>query len=417
MCKPLIKVVLSSVVVLSILIALFILLIYKPEDIPWKGQIKVGMITSLSGSGQSGGMSMKRGAELAMKNINDNGGLNGFQLQLITIDDGGIPDNAEEAAKELIFIENVKALIGPFSNDCCLAIKGLVNICGIPLITPAAMSDQINQDDDYIFRNILGVTEAQTKVNSYSDFGTGEHLMLEGLGAKTLGICWQNDAWGHEMQQMIMDDLIYMGKEEALLFNEPFQLDQTDFMDYFSEQERVFPDLIYILSSGAESIDLVRAAREAGFTGLFLGEGGFTYSDFDRELGAYADGCIFSTQWHPSFSTPMSDVFIKAYLAEYDDAPDMFTAMSYEAMYILKDSLLRTLHLIWRDDYKTLIRDDLATHRVMDGITGKIVFDSNGQCDRSVFIMRKKWDGRKVQSLIVFPSEYSQSNLKWSFDL
>lgn len=241
--------------------------------------------------------------------------------------------------------------------------------------------------------------------------------MLDGFGAKTLGISWQNDVWGKEMQQMVIDDLNFIKRSDTLLFSEPFASGQTDFNDYFAALEGEFPDLIYVISSGDESIDFVRAARKAGFTGLLFGEGGFNYSSFNTELEAYADSCIFSTQWHPTFSTPMSDVFLKTYLAEYDDMPDMFSAMSYEAMYILKSSLLRTLHLIRRDDYKSLLRDDLATQRIMDGITGKIFFDSNGQCDRPVFVLQKKWDGRRIQSLILYPAEYSQSNPKWNFDL
>ncbi len=417
MWKPFIKIIISSVGILSILALLFFFIVLEPEERDWKGQIKIGMIAPLSGSSQSGGLSMQRGAELAVTNINNNGGINGFQLQLVTIDDVSIPALAEKAAKELIFIESVEAIIGPFNSDSCIAIKGLINSCGIPLITPVAMSDQINLEDDFIFRNTLSVIESQRKVNSYSNFSRKEYFMLEGLGAKTLGILWQDDGWGYEMQQIVVDDLSHMEREDTLLFNKSFHLGQTDFSDYFTGQEEDFPDLIYVVSSGAESIELVKAAREAGFTGLFLGEGGFNYSEFEAELGPYADGCLFFTQWHPSFSTPMSDVFLKTYLAEYDDVPDMFAAMSYEAMYILKDSLLRTLHLIWRDNYKSLLRDDLAVVRSMDGITGRIRFDRNGQGDRPVFVMQKKWDGRRVQSFILYPTEYAQSNTRWNFDL
>lgn len=113
----------------------------------------------------------------------------------------------------------------------------------------------------------------------------------------------------------------------------------------------------------------------------------------------------------------MSDIFLKTYLAEYDEVPDMFAAMSYEAMYILKEGLIRTMYQIRRDDYKTILRNDLSAHRIMDGITGKIFFDSYGQCDRPMFVMRKKWDGRRVQSFIIYPSEFAQSGPHWNFEL
>ncbi|GAB1476814.1 ABC transporter substrate-binding protein [Bacillota bacterium] len=415
MQKQFIKILINSSGILLILIILFLFLSHDSGEPIWKGQIKIGLIAPLTGSVQSGGISMQRGAELAVKNINDNGGIGGYQLQLVTIDDHATPKITERAVKELVFIENVEAIIGPFNSDCALAIKGLINNCGIPLITPVAMSDALNQEDDFIFRNTLGVTNAQIKVNAYSDFQNKKYLLLEGLGAKNLGIYWQNDIWGYEMQKRIADDLNAINKEDALLFSEPFQSGQTDFESLFTALEGNYPDLIYVVSAGDESIDLVRSARKAGYAGLFLGEGGFNYSNFDKELKAYADGCFFSTQWHPSFSTPMSDVFLKSYMAEYDEIPNMFAALTYESLYILKGSMLRTLLYIWRDNYKSLLRDDLATPRTIDGITGKIYFDSTGQCDRTVFVMQKKWDGRRIQSLILYPTEYSQGNYEWDW--
>lgn len=288
MKNPLVKVILSSVCVLSVLIVSFLILTDDMDEYQWRGSIKIGMIAPLSGSGRSGGVSMQTGTELAVKNINDNGGVNGYKIELVVIDDRGVPSLSEEAAKELIYIDGVEAIIGPFSSDCCLAIKGLINSSGTPLITPVAMSDLINREDDYVFRNTMGVTQAQIKVNSYSNMLRGEYIMLDGLGAGTLGILWQNDVWGQEMQQAIVDDLSFIKREDDLLFNESFQLGQEDYSQHFESKKDNFPDLIYVVSSGDESIALLKSAREAGYTGLFLGEGGFNYSNFDKELGSYA---------------------------------------------------------------------------------------------------------------------------------
>jgi branched-chain amino acid transport system substrate-binding protein len=414
--KPFFKGFIYFMIVLALFFSAYKFL-FEPKEEPSNGkEIKIGLIAPLTGSNQSGGQSMKNGVELAVNKINQSGGIAGTKLSLVVYDDQGIPEQTEKAAKELIFIDNVEAIIGPFSSNCCLALKGLINSCGVPLITPIAMADEINLEDDYIFRNTLGATVAQSKINAFSNSFNGDFIMLEGFGAKTFGIIWQDDAWGSEMQKLVLDDVTALGKENAVVFSEPFAFEQKSYRDIFDRYKDHFPDLIYIVSSGKESIQLVKDARDAGYKGLLYGEGGFNYSSFDTELGAYADGCLFSTQWNPSFSTPMSDVFMKAYVSEYGDVPNMFSAVSYEAVYILRDSLTRVIAYLPRDDFKDILRQDLSQPKKIDGVTGPIYFDDKGQCDRPMFILQKRWDGRNIQSFIIYPKKYSQSEIKWNFD-
>lgn len=416
MFKPYMKYFLYCIIILALLISTYQFL-FKPKDVPPDSkEIKIGLIAPLTGSNQSGGLSMKNGVELAVNKINQSGGISGTKLSLVVYDDRGIPENTAKATKELIFIHNVEAIIGPFSSNCCLEIKTLINSCGVPLITPIAMADEINLESDYIFRNTLGASTAQRKVNAFSNSHNGDYIMLEGFGAQTIGILWQNDAWGFEMQQLVKKDLTTLGRDNAIVFIEPFEFDQESYRSVFDMYKARFPDLIYVISSGKESVQIVKDARDSGFTGLLYGEGGFNYSNFDAELGAYADGCLFSTQWHPSFSTPMSDVFLKSYLSEYSDVPNMFSAISYESVYILNESLTRVIAFLPKDNFRDILQQDLSKPKRIEGITGPVYFDEKGQCDRPMFILQKRWDGRSLQSFIIYPKKYSQSEIKWNFD-
>ena len=197
--------------------------------------IKIGLLAPISGSLQSGGSSLKKGAELAVQNINENGGILGTQLELFIYDDNGIAFLSEKGVKHLVFLENVEAIIGPFSSDSCLAIIGLVNNIGIPLITPISMSDAINKEDDYVFRNTLGVIESQNKINEFVTQSKNEYLMLEGFGAKSIGILWQDDTWGSEMQLAVLSDLAKLGREDVIVFNESFALGQKSYSNLFDK--------------------------------------------------------------------------------------------------------------------------------------------------------------------------------------
>jgi|GEM_PF-3093829 len=380
-------------------------------------EFRLGLIAPLTGTHQNGGLSMERGVELAVNTINDSGGIDGTKINLLVLNDANDPAVCREVAKNLILKEKVDALIGPYSSECCLAIMDIVNEYQVPLITPVAMADKIIQGDDYIFRNTLSCTMAWDKINAFANQRAKEYTLLEGFGARTIGILWQNDAWGFEMQRKVISDLQNLRRSAAVIFSESFELGTEDFSYHYRKYKDNFPDVIYAISSGDESINLVIDGREAGYAGLFFGEGGFNYSSFDKELGKLADGCLFSSQWHPSFSTPMSDVFVKSYTQEYDDTPDMFAAICYEAVYILKNSVFRIKDSIGSESFREDLRSELAIPKQIDGISGKISFDSNGQCDRPMFILQKRWTGKNIQSFIIYPEKYSQGEMKWNFNL
>ncbi len=378
--------------------------------------IKIGLVGPWTGSSSENGLSMKKGVSLAVDNINVTGGINGHELKLIDYDDQGSPLECVKAVKQLSIADGVSAIIGPFNSSCALAIINLVNNLETPLITPVAMSDNINLKDDFVFRNTLGITEADNKTNAFSDFSNGKYVMLDGFGAKTVGILWQKDIWGSQMQSAVIKDMTKIKRLNALVFNESFELGQTDFSELFLNYRGNFPDVIYVIALNKEAIEIVRQGRELGFKGLFYGEGGFNGDSFDEELGEVAKGCLFSTQWHPSFSTPMSDLFVKLYMDTYDDIPDMFAAISYEATYILADSLIKTEMYRGKDDYSQYLRSALAQTRNFSGVTGNIDFNSLGQSDRPVFIMQKRWSGSTIESVIIYPRKYAQSDLVINFD-
>lgn len=388
----------------------------KSENIYHGEPVKIGLVGPWTGSSAENGLSMKKGVELAVQNINDTGGINGRELRLIEYDDQGSPKECLKAVKQLAIIDGVVAIIGPFNSSCALEIINLANNLEVPVITPVAMVDEINLKDDYIFRNTLGLTEADNKTNAFSDFKNGKYIMLDGFGAKSLGILWQNDIWGLQMQSTVINDITKINRLDSLIFSESFELGQTDFTSIYNKYQENFPDIIYVVALNKEAIQIVKQGRESGFQGLFFGEGGFNGITFDRELGELAQGCLFSTQWHPSFSTPMSDLFVKLYTETYKDVPDMFAAISYEATYILETCLVKTEVYFKRDDYNKYLRDALARMKSYSGVTGDIGFNNLGQSDRPVFIMQKRWSGNGIESVIIYPKKYAQSNLILNFD-
>lgn len=407
--------------IIALLIVMFLFTIITKNETVFndKEPVKVGLVGPWTGSSGKNGISMREGAEIAVENINSNGGIDGREVLLIEYDDKGQPQECIRAVNRLIFQDEVVAIIGPFNSANCLAVMDLINENKVPLITPIAMADEINKENDFVFRNTLGIKEANKKTNDFVNTHKGEYLVLEGMGCETMGMMWENDVWGQKMADTVIETLDMLGKSDQLIFSEPFELGQANYQEVFEKHKYESPDVIYVIALADEAITIVREGREQGYKGLFYGEGGFNSIDFDQQLGKLADGSLFCTQWHPSFSTPMSDIFIKKYTTKYKEkVPDMFAAITYEAFYILKNALencnrsIDTLPL-----YREELRNLIAHTRNFNGVSGKISFDEVGQCDRPEFLLQKRWDGRKINSFIIYPEEYSQGQVNWSFEL
>jgi branched-chain amino acid transport system substrate-binding protein len=385
---------------------------------PFLEPVRIGFVGPWTGPYAGSSLTMREGGELAVENMNRNGGINGRQVLLIEKDDEGDPEKCRKAVSELILEDKVAAIVGPYNSQNCLAIMDLVEENKVALITPIAMTDEISIQDDYIFRNTLGIKEDYEKFNAYVSLRNEEYMLLDSINYQDLGILWQHDLWGQEMTQCVLEMMQNLGKEKALLFCEPYQLGQTDFSQLLGETLcSKHPDVIHLVGQIDESIRIVRQAREMGYQGLFVGAAGFKMPEFDKALGEIADGCLFTSQWHPSFSTPMSDVFVKLYSEKYPQkTPDMFAAFTYEAMYILKNAMQNAGNSYTDiSKWRASIRDRLAETKNFYGMSGRISFDRFGQCDRPNFMLQKRWDGHKITAVIVFPRQYAQDQIRWDF--
>ena len=110
------------------------------------GNIKVGVLADLSGSGQS----VKKGAELAADEINRAGGVQGRQIELIVEDDKGNADKASAAVSRLIEQRQVRAVLCGAAGSTPAAPKA--QGAGVPTISLSATDPKVTQAGDYIFR-------------------------------------------------------------------------------------------------------------------------------------------------------------------------------------------------------------------------------------------------------------------------
>jgi len=117
-------------------------------DIAYFKAIRIGFLVPLSGQGASNGESAKHSAELAVKEINNNGGVNGKAIKLITYDDHGDPQKAREIINKLIFQDQVIAVVSAFDSPTTRAAIPICQENKIPLLVTCFDSTAASEDEN-----------------------------------------------------------------------------------------------------------------------------------------------------------------------------------------------------------------------------------------------------------------------------
>lgn len=98
--------------------------------------IKIGLISSLTGSVSTYGQSVRNAVTMAVDDINASGGILGRQISLIILDDKGDGTEAAQAARRLIDRENVALILGPVITPSVMAVAPICQAAGVPMLTP-----------------------------------------------------------------------------------------------------------------------------------------------------------------------------------------------------------------------------------------------------------------------------------------
>src|SRR4051812_37826469 len=115
-------------------------------------EIVIGEFGSLTGTTATFGISTKNGIDMAIDEVNKNGGVLGKQIRVVVEDDQGKPEEAQTVVTKLITKDQVLAVLGEVASSRSLAAAPVAQSNGIPMISPSSTNPKVTQVGDYIFR-------------------------------------------------------------------------------------------------------------------------------------------------------------------------------------------------------------------------------------------------------------------------
>lgn len=241
--------------------------------------IVVGFLGELSGNFAIWGVPARNGMQMAIDDINADGGVDGRPLELVERDTQGTPEEAVTAFEELIDRESIVAAGGIISSDVALSAARVAEEDQVPLFLVKAGSEAIlNQDSRHTFRTCLPA--APMNMQPIAEFITDE-------GLTNVGAIIADYAWGRAIEDAIENQI---GELDVELQTEVAPVPETDFTTYLRQLEGLEPGIIIATGHPPGSAPITRQAAELGFDAFVTGPnsplgavvGGVGDAAFDR---------------------------------------------------------------------------------------------------------------------------------------
>ena len=297
------------------------------DDDQWKDEtISLGSIFSTTGDGVPFGPQQVKGAQLAVDEINDDGGVNGAELALTQRDDASDPATSAKEMSTLIDQDKVIAVLGPTFSNSAAEADPVANQKKTPVLAVSNTGPGIVGDCDYpcefIFRNSLG--EA-TAIPANID-----NLVARQKPANATIIYPEGDDFGKTSAQTaagaFRENGVKVTLTELNLDGLPLALGDR-------------PDAIMITaSSGETGAALITDLRSAGYKGPILGGNAFNSPLVARSAGPDGKGVQSASAWYSGNTSEENQEFIAGYQSKYGEAPDQFAAQAYTGVMLLAEA-------------------------------------------------------------------------------
>lgn len=357
--------------------------------------IKIGANLELSGAVASYGQGIEAGLDLAVKEINAEGGIDGKQIEVVKVDNKSDGAEATNAAIKLTSQDNVVAIIGAATSGNTLAQREVVTENKTVLITPSGTADKLTVDEntdevfEYVFRTSF-IDSAQGKIAA--------NFAAEELGVKTAAIYADNASdYAKGLASAFRETFEAAGGE--IVAEEAYVAKDTDFRSTLTRIKSADPEFIFIPGYYEEVGLIVKQAREMGIDVPLMGADGWDSPTLVELAGAENLNNTFITN-HYSSGDPDETIqgFVEAFESEYNKKPDAFNALGYDSMYLLADAMKRA----GTTTDSEAIKDALAETKDLQLITGTITIDEKHNPAKTATILEYV-DGEQVFKTKVNP--------------
>lgn len=288
--------------------------------------VKIGLNYELSGNVATYGQAMNKGTELAIKQYNESEDAK-YKAEAVSMDNKSDSGEAYSIATKLMTEDQVVMQVGPATSGDSIATYPAADENQTPVLSPAVTQNggMLKEDGsayEYAWRVCF---EDSAQASAMAVFAH------ENLG-KTKAVVY-SDATSDYAKGLAED---FVSKFEDLggevVAQENYTSGDTDFNAALSKIKELDFDVLYVPGYYNESGLIIKQAREAGISQTILGPDGMDSPKLAELAGEEnLNDVYFTTAYTTVDASEELTSFIEAYKAEYNEEPDMFSVLAYDA--------------------------------------------------------------------------------------
>ena len=286
----------------------------QPSDTP----LKIGLLLNFTGSPEASA-DRQRAFDLAVQHVNEGGGVLGMPVEGVVADATQDPAAAAEAARRLVEVEGVHAIVGPNASSASLPVSQDVSrALDVPTISPSATSPQLTgaEDGDYFFRTAL------------SDAAQGPVLarVTRERGFDNVGLVYQDDAYGQGLADSFEES--WSGTLQVV----SVAVGQTEVLAELEQSASAGAQALVVIAFEDLAISIVREAIDMGVYDQFVFGDAAKRASLVREIGGQKLGGMYGTAGASSPANTATADWEAAFIAGYGELPVLaYVKETYDA--------------------------------------------------------------------------------------
>ena len=349
--------------------------------------VKIANIVELSGAGATSGTNFKNGVELAVKEINANGGILGKKIETNTADTQSNPGVAKGLTQKAVD-EDVFAIFGPVFSGSIMVSMAESRRAEIPNFTGGEAASITMQGNPYVFRTSFGQAQSFPKLGRY---------IADTAKIKTLAVIYVNNDFGKGGLENIKKALA--GTNTKIVAEISTDSGQVDFSAAVLKTKQSNADGLFSYSNEEESARILRELKKQGWTKPVIGETTLTSQKVIELAGDAANGAVGHVGLTVDAPNPEILKFKAKFYQEYKYISDHNGIKGYSGIYMLKAAIEKVGKLD-RKAVAQALHGMVISAKKYPGVLMDVAIDQNGDLDRESYLVEVKNGKQEITTVL-----------------
>ena len=357
---------------------------------------KIGVIAPLSGDLTALGVGIRNGVDLAIKQANEEGEVEGWTFEIAAEDDQAKPDEGARVATKLAGDTAVVGVVGTLNSSVAQSVQPILDQANVLMVSPANTNPTLTQGEDPNNKKRTYKSYFRTATTDSIQGPFAARYAFEDLGAKTVAIIHDNKTYGKGLSDAFKAEYEKLGGK--VVGTDTITPGDKDFAAVISKVKPLNPALVYYGGEYPEASLLSNQMKGAGLNVPLMGGDGI-YSGTYIETGkTQVENDLATSVGAPTDELESAKDFVAAYEeAGYEDPYEAYGAYAYDAAKVIIEAAkeaLKDADEVTEDVRTAMV--EAAQNVSFDGVTGAVAFDEYGDTTTKVLTVYKVQGGKWV---------------------